>query len=253
MKAIINQLDTNYLDEGRGDVILFLHGWGANYQTFAPLIKALSPHYRLLALDLPGFGSTQSPPEAWELTDYIHFVKAFLRHRHVQRLDTIIGHSFGGRLILLGHSQGQLTASRYVFIDAAGIKPKMGLNRLFYLFLAKTGHLLLKLPFLRPFITKLYQKLSYLTDSDDYLATKGVMRATFRHVIRLDLRPLISQINRPTLIVWGDADTVTPLADAHVFAQIPDSRLIIVPHAGHYSWLDQPKLVITALKEFLAS
>jgi len=59
----IDQISVNYIDEGEGDVILLLHGWGANITLFQGIIETLSPKHRVVALDMPGFGKTPEPPE----------------------------------------------------------------------------------------------------------------------------------------------------------------------------------------------
>ena len=59
----IDEITVNYIDEGKGDVILLLHGWGANITLYAGIIQVLSVNHRVIALDMPGFGKTTEPPE----------------------------------------------------------------------------------------------------------------------------------------------------------------------------------------------
>ncbi|MBF6593962.1 MAG: alpha/beta fold hydrolase [Thermaceae bacterium] len=70
---------------------------------------------------------------------------------------------------------------------------------------------------------------------------------------RPDSLPMLAEIDVPTLVLVGEEDTITPLADARQMAQgIPDSRMLIVPGAGHLSNLENPKAFNTALLGFLA-
>ncbi len=59
----IDSIAVNYIDEGEGDIILLLHGWGANITLYAGMIGVLARHHRVIALDMPGFGKTPEPPE----------------------------------------------------------------------------------------------------------------------------------------------------------------------------------------------
>ena len=58
----VGQISVNYIDEGEGDVILLLHGWGANITLFKGIIETLSKGHRVIAPDMPGFGKTAEPP-----------------------------------------------------------------------------------------------------------------------------------------------------------------------------------------------
>lgn len=78
------------------------------------------------------------------------------------------------------------------------------------------------------------------------------MRATLVKVVNEDLEPLIPQMDCPTLIIWGDADTATPIADARTMERlIKDAGLVVCEGAGHYSFLEQPAKVHGALQAFL--
>ena len=77
MKVIVDGLATEYQDEGHGPVILMLHGWGNTYHVFDAIVPALAKIRRVVRLDLPGFGATERPAEAWYVEDYARFVGAF--------------------------------------------------------------------------------------------------------------------------------------------------------------------------------
>ncbi|MDE7277029.1 MAG: alpha/beta hydrolase, partial [Lachnospiraceae bacterium] len=86
----------------------------------------------------------------------------------------------------------------------------------------------------------------------DYNNATPTMRATLVKVVNEDLEPLIAKISCPTLLVWGDMDTATPIADAKVMERlIKDTGLVVCEGAGHYSFLEQPAKVHGALQAFL--
>ena len=83
---------------------------------------------------------------------------------------------------------------------------------------------------------KLYKKFG----SDDYQNTSGIMRKIFVRVVNENLKPLLNDIQAPTLLVWGDKDEATPLYMAKIMEkEIKDSGLVVFEGAGHYSYLDE--------------
>ena len=79
------------------------------------------------------------------------------------------------------------------------------------------------------------------------------MRATLVKVVNEDLKPLIAKMNCPTLLIWGDMDTATPIADAREMeGLIKDTGIVVCEGAGHYSFLEQPAKVHSALRAFFS-
>ena len=90
----------NYEQKGSGELVVLLHGWGSNIKLFANLIDLLSVKYTVIAMDMPGFGESDEPPSAWCVDDYVDFVADFLREIAAPEEVTLLGHSFGGRVII---------------------------------------------------------------------------------------------------------------------------------------------------------
>ena len=79
------------------------------------------------------------------------------------------------------------------------------------------------------------------------------MRAILSRVVNEDLKHLMPSIKCPTLLIWGENDTATPLADAKVMERlIPDAGLVSFAGCGHYSFLDNPLQYRAVLLNFLA-
>ncbi len=119
MKAIVEGLATEYTDEGHGQVVLMLHGWGDNLHTFDPLLQFILK-YRVVRLDLPGFGNSEKPQDVWGVQEYANFVRAFCAKLDIVP-EAILGHSFGGRIILKGVGTGVLSPQKIILIASAGI------------------------------------------------------------------------------------------------------------------------------------
>ena len=95
----INGLETYFTMEGRGDAVILLHGWGTSSQSLAPLCGALADSFRVLAVDLPGFGWSMAPPTAWGTAEYAGHVERLMRETGIQGA-AFLGHSFGGRVAI---------------------------------------------------------------------------------------------------------------------------------------------------------
>ena len=121
----IDSIAVNYIDEGEGEVVLLLHGWGANITLYAGVIQVLSQNNRVIALDMPGFGKTPEPPAPWCVDDYVNFVMKFIESFGLSRLSIVV-HSFGGRVFFKMNARENLpfVIERAVLIDSAGILPK---------------------------------------------------------------------------------------------------------------------------------
>ena len=88
--------------------------------------------------------------------------------------------------------------------------------------------------------------------SSDYNAAQGVMRQIFVKVVNEDLKPLLPQIKSPTLLVWGENDTATPLSDGRLMEKlIPDAGLVVFEGCSHYSFLDEPGRYYAVVDYFL--
>ena len=88
--------------------------------------------------------------------------------------------------------------------------------------------------------------------SEDWLNAPEALRATFRLVLAEDLSPHLEQIAAPVLLVWGDGDEDTPLWMGHRMEElIPDSGLVVLPGAGHYSYADSPGRFAQVSRHFL--
>ncbi|MDR0397567.1 MAG: alpha/beta hydrolase [Candidatus Nomurabacteria bacterium] len=240
MKLVVDGLMTEYTDIGKGKVLLFLHGWGSNAAAFDGLFAELKSRYRVVGLNLPGFGGSDEPKTAWDVASYANFVAEFTKKLGLENVYAIVGHSFGGRIILKGVGEGKFKAEKLVFLGSAGVKPQMSAK-----------HRLLKLG--RPF-AKLpgFKNVAARMRSSDYAATNGVIREVFKKVISEDLTAYMPKIKLPCLLVWGENDTEAPISDAKIFeAKIPNSKLHILPNAGHYVFLDKSDEVADLIADFL--
>ncbi len=248
MKVIVNNIALNYTDEGRGPAMVFLHGWADQLHTFDQLTGALGGHWRLIKLDLPGFGGSEAPPETWSLDNYVELVQAFVDKLGIE-VDTMVCHSLGGRIALKGVGTGRLRPRRIILIASAGIAKSRSLRNQAYKAVAKIGKVVTAVPPLSLARGRLRRRL-YDRAGSDYL-NAGTLQATFLNLIAEDLQTAAAHITVPTLLIWGANDTATPLTDGRrLHHLIPGSRLEIIAGASHFVHQEQPAAVAQLIQEF---
>lgn len=249
-RCIVDGVDTRFRDTGAGQVVLLLHGWSDTLATFDALIPELGEG-RFIRLDLPGFGESELPSAPWDVARYAEFVRHFLNKLGVAEPDVLIGHSFGGRIAIKGVASGLFKPKKLVLVAAAGAAARSGVRRRVFAALAKVGRFLTAVPPLSLFRERLREKLYAAAGSADYLQA-GLLKETFLRVVRENLEADAAKIQVPTLLVWGEHDTETPLAEARAFARaIAGSRLAVIHGAGHFVHLDMPKETAREIRAFL--
>lgn len=249
MKIIVQNLAIEYQDDGVGEVVLFLHGWQDNLHTFNSLISLLSPTRRIIRLDLPGFGKSEIPKETWNLDNYVQFIKDFIEKLDI-KVYALVGHSFGGRIALKGEATKNLQAQKIILIGSAGLAKNRTFRNLALKLLVKIGGLITYIPPLI-FWREEIRKRMYRFVGSDYLKA-GALKETFLKIISEDLSTSAKKITTPTLLIWGENDTETPLYDGKRFAGlIPNSKLKVINGAGHFVHKEKSQEVAKLIQEFL--
>lgn len=236
----IDGVSLHYRDSGEENLrpVIIMHGWGCNVDTVASIENIFKGKMRVINVDLPGHGISSEPPEVWGVEDFTSMMEKFISLLGLKK-PSLIGHSFGGRISILLSSRGDI--DKVVLVDAAGIKPKRSFSyyRKVYTFKA-----------IKHFMMLLYgrekgmQKIEAMRSkkgSADYRNSSPRMRAVMSRCVNEDLKFAMPKIKAPTLLIWGEDDTATPLSDAITMKRlIPDSGLVSFPGCGHYSFLDNP-------------
>ncbi len=229
--------------------MLFLHGWRDDLHTFDALVPFLSSERRIIRLDLPGFGKSEAPKETWNLGDYVKFVKDFTQKIDVE-VETLVGHSFGGRIAIKGEATKTFRAQKIILIGSAGVAKSRTFRNSLLKFLAKFGGLIMYIPPLI-FWRERLRKNIYSFIGSDYLSA-GALKEMFLNIISEDLGASAKKITTPTLLIWGESDTETPLSDGKkLFQLIGGSRLEVINGAGHFVHIEKPEQVAKLVLEFL--
>jgi UDP-N-acetylmuramoyl-tripeptide--D-alanyl-D-alanine ligase len=235
-------------DTGRAPVVV-LHGWGASSAAVWSIRRCLEGEYRVVAPDLPGFGASDPPPDAWGSEEYAALVRVLLAERGIRRA-TFIGHSFGGKLALVLAATTPELVERLVVVNSAGIRPRRGPTYRARVAAFKAARWAGQaLPLRAP----LQEWFGRRFGSEDYRQA-GVLRGTLVRVVNEDLRSLLPRVGAPTLLIWGERDDATPLSDGQLMERlIPDAGLVIFPGAGHFAYADDPGRFCRVVSHFLKS
>ncbi|MFP4097430.1 MAG: alpha/beta fold hydrolase [Alphaproteobacteria bacterium] len=215
-------------------VIVWAHGWGQSHQSFQYFFAPFEHSARHIALDFPGFGHSQEPPEHWGTAQYADAVAAWLKKENFPAV-VWIGHSFGCRV-------GTQLAARHpeylramVYIAGAGLKRPRPLYKSLYLFLR-----IRLFKALRRLVPKGALKKAIMSyfGSADYNHTSGVMRQIFVRVVNENLAEEAQKIACPVALIYGSEDTETPPELGKTYARlIKKSELHILEGQDHYSVL----------------
>ena len=211
--------------------VLALHGWGRSSADFRATLDGLDA----VALDLPGFGATPEPPEAWGAAEYAAAVAPVLDEMATPAV--VLGHSFGGRVavhLAAAHPDrvGGLVLTGVPLVrwpDAPRRRPALAF---------RVGRTLHKRGVLSD---DRMEALRRRYGSADYRAAVGVMRSVHVRAVNETYDDVLPRVACPVELVWGDDDPDVPVAVAEAASRLlRDATLHLVAGAGHHTPLTAP-------------
>ena len=201
--------------------VLALHGWGRTSRDFDAVLAGCDA----LALDLPGFGASPPPPEAWGAGAYAAAVA-----EAVEEPVVVVGHSFGGRVAVhLAASRPELVRA-LVLTGVPLVRPPGAVRRTpaWRFRLARALHR-------RGLVgDDRMEALRQRYGSADYRAAQGVMRAVHVVAVNETYESELAALRCPVELVWGDGDADVPLSVATAAAELlGDATVTVLPGVGH--------------------
>lgn len=224
---------------GSGPVrVVALHGWRRTHGDFSRVIGPESPAGPLasLAPDLPGFGASPPPAEAWGSPEYGELVARLIEGGDTTGPVVVVGHSFGGRVaVTLAARRPDLVAG--VVLTGAPVGPRpagAGRSPAAYRAVRRLRRLGLV-------GEQRMERARQRYGSEDYRLAEGVMRQVLVRLLAERYEDDLAAVRCPLELVWGDDDTAAPLAMArHVADRVPGATLTVCPGAGHLLPLTRP-------------
>jgi pimeloyl-ACP methyl ester carboxylesterase len=248
----LDGVTTAFLDAGRGEPMVALHGVPTSSALFEPLLAHLSGH-RLIAPDLLGQGDTKAPERGpIGYMEYKRHLDAFLATVPPKKFD-LLAHDLGGMLGLEWAAEHpELVRSLIVLSTTVTWSFRVGV-------LIYAANLLFGRSFVRTVVPSTLKRHRTLAPS--LLETWSAPWTRARILRGLDLfapshlrrlRSKLGRIQVPVLVIWGDEDNVFPPRSVEaVMRHLPQATLVTIPRCGHWSLLDAPDEVARHIVTFL--
>lgn len=247
----IDGTELHYEVQGQGPAMILMHGWGCNHTTVQSIANVAAESHTVYNVDFPGFGASPEPAAVWGVEQYTRLIEKFVSRLCIDS-PVLLGHSFGGRVGLLYSSRNNV--DKLILVDAAGVKPRRKLGYYMKVYSFKLMKQLMKIRYGAAEARKRIEAERARRGSADYAAASPMMRQILSKCVNEDLKKCMPAIKAPTLLIWGENDTATPLHDAKVMERlIPDAGLVSFPGCGHYSFLDNPVQFAAVLRSFLTN
>ena len=247
--AVVDGFDMPYLDGGKGEVLLLIHGFGGDKDNFTRIARLLTPHYRVIIPDLPGFGGASRDPKAsYTMADQVARIHSFIGQLGIEHLH-IGGNSMGGFIAAqFCAPYGHMVESLWL-LDPAGTLASHSSSTLLHYQQTGENPLLVKrvedfnktiratmhkAPFLPRFARV---ALGRRAVADFELHTRIMRELTDSALLDTTFGPM----QTPALIVWGREDQILSPAGAESFRQLfPNSQVIIMDGIGHLPMAEDP-------------
>ncbi|HLK41544.1 MAG TPA: alpha/beta fold hydrolase [Polyangiaceae bacterium] len=264
----------SYRMAGSGPTLVLLHGITCTSETWEEVIPALAKHFTVIAPDLLGHGQSAKPATEYSPGAYAALVRDLLIGLEQTRV-TLVGHSFGGGIAMQFSYLFPEMIERLVLVSSGGLGRELhGLLRMAAVpgadvalgwlsslglhGLAERGARLLGRTGLRPStdVREVWRGFGTFADVET--------RQAFFHTMRTVVDPggqrataadrLYLAAHMPTLIVWGERDTIIPVAHAEAaHGAIDGSRLEVFAQTGHFPYIDSPFRFVSVITDFVAS
>ena len=264
-------ISINYEDHGQGQPLILLHGYGASTYSWRYVSPYFSKAYRVIAIDLKGFGLSDKPMDNdYSVLDQSRIISEFIRVHSLENV-ILVGHSLGGAVSLLTYlmqsDHGAHHISKLILFDTASYKQdlpdfisilRVPIINVLSLCLTssnfKSRMILRKAFFDHSKITE-----EMVTTYGAYLSLPGASHAlikTAKQILPSNLEEISERyksINIPVLLIWGEKDKIVPLEIGRKLAgNIPNSKLVVVPNCGHVPQEECPIQAIEAMESFLS-
>ena len=260
----VDGMRIHYKDTGPQDapVLLFLHGFGSSLQTWDVWAGSLEQKYRVIRLDLPGFGLTgPSPPNDYSEFNDVNTLTQFVDKLGVSEL-SVIGHSMGGKIAWTFAAAHPDRVKALVLMAPDGFPQPEAIGTKPYAMPAIMGLMKYCLPryFVRKSIEPAFADESALDAKmvsryHDMLRAPGVRAAILERgnqTIYTDPVPRLKKIKAPTLLLWGEEDKMIPSSNATSYAGVlAQSKTVFIPKLGHLLHEEQADIGLAQLVVFL--
>ncbi|MBO5277164.1 MAG: alpha/beta hydrolase [Clostridia bacterium] len=213
---------------------MLFHGYLSSKEAFAAQVEYFSRFYRVTAFDFLGFGGSRCLTNAFSVTDYAAWTREVLIRLDVEK-PHVIAHSFGCR-VAVKMAALYSAFDKIILTGPAGIILKRGFS-----YRWKVG----TYRFVRRFAPNFAERKF---GSAEYRSLSPIMRESYKKIVNEDLREDARKIENPVLIVEGEEDTTTPLAEAKIYLESLQNGRLQSMQGGHFAFAEHP-LVFNLIAE----
>ncbi|MQN01869.1 MAG: alpha/beta hydrolase [Lachnospiraceae bacterium] len=256
MEITVDGKNIRYKVTGSGKkTAVILQGWGTDMKLYDSIAADISDEYRVIQFNLPGFSDSEEPSEPWGVEEFAAWFNHFMQALEIRKA-VLIGHSFGGRIMIwlgsLSKDEISFAIDKLVLVDAAGIQrektPKQKRSIARYHFKRRFFHL----PLIYYFFKDAVDIWQGQQGSADYRNSSPMMKKCMVKAVNDDLTYRLPDIPYETCLIWGDQDTATPLLDGKDMERLmPNAALHVLTGTDHFSFLRKPQEFNEILRSFL--
>lgn len=238
--------------------VILLHGLGVSAESWQFTIPGLAANYHVIAPDQIGFGKSDKPLLKYRVGTYVDFLDKFMAELKIEKA-SLVGNSMGGWVAGLMAIKYPNRVEKIVLADAAGIIPATYSEAEVYQLNNSTRDEI-RANMKKIFANPLFQNNEALVDqfmtarvaANDGYTINSIIESIKRKEDFLNDR--LSEIKKPTLIIWGKQDGLLPVADAAAFNKgIAGSQLIIFDQCGHVPQFEKAAEFNKEVSNFLAA
>jgi len=259
----VEGLRIEYLEGGKGDTLVLLHGFGANKDNWTRFGKYLTSHFRVIAPDLTGFGESSPDPDGnYTIRVQAERIKAFIRALGIKSLH-LGGNSMGGNIAGAYASRYPKDLKSLLLIAPGGVassEPSEMFRRL------KDGkpnplvaesiedyERLLDFVFVkRPFIPRAIKKYLIKEAIEHQSLNRKIFKQLRSSVDNPPLEAMLKGLPVPTLIIWGVQDRVLHVSGAKILEAImPNAKTELMDAVGHLPMIEKPEETAALYLSFL--
>ncbi len=263
--AKINGVRIHYQEKGTGAPLVLIHGYTSSTYSWKDVFEPLAQKYRVIAIDLKGFGFSAKPDGDYTRRAQGEIVNGLLDYLKIDKA-WIAGNSMGGETALNVALHHPEKVSGLILIDSAGVQVAgRGSFVPWYLQIPVVGQVLTALALTSDKLVREGLQKSFYDDSKisdervkyyyEPLKTRNGQLAASEARRQFDLDPIeneLNKINVPTLIIWGAADELIPLeAGKKMNSLIKNSKLVVFENCGHLPEEEMPEKVIGEMTNFI--
>lgn len=253
----------HYTDEGSGPTLLLIHGFGGSYKNYDSLALLMKDRYRVIRVDLPGFGLSDFPAlkEGESHTDAYRDYFTFLLD--ALKLDSVlvVGNSMGGGMSWMLAGDHPDKVQKIVLLNSAGYDvEKVAAKLIMFRFKSVKAIFERGMPL---FTSMAGLKTCYADKNrvdENVVKINNVItnrEGNIKHMMnladgaRFPDTALIKRVQCPTLIVWGQQDEIVPVDHAYRFKRdIANSELVILDPCGHVPMMELPTATADTIHAF---